>query len=154
MSGKCSVIIVLLLLVIAGGIYKYIFQGSVSGGTDGRTAIQLDAGERDAVLAEMRTFLASLQQVTAGISENDPGRVAQHARKSGKAVQATLPGTLMGKLPVEFKQLGHDTHTRFDQLAMDAEDMGDVSHALTQLSTLIQNCVACHEAYRIVVSGK
>ncbi|MDH5469447.1 MAG: hypothetical protein OEX75_02580, partial [Gammaproteobacteria bacterium] len=83
MGGKCFGIIVLLLLVIAGGIYKFIFQGSVSGGTDGRTAIQLDAGERDVVLAEMRAFLASVQQVTAGIAENDPGRVAQHARKSG-----------------------------------------------------------------------
>ena len=154
MSGKCSGMIVLLLLVIAGGIYKFIFQGSVSGGTDGRTAIQLDAGERDVVLAEMRAFLASVQQVTAGIAENDPGRVAQHARKSGKAAQAAVPGTLMGKLPMEFKQLGLDTHTRFDQLAMDAEDMGDVSHALSQLSTLMQNCVACHEAYRIDVSGK
>jgi mono/diheme cytochrome c family protein len=106
------------------------------------------------ILAEMRAFLASVQQVTAGISENDLQRVAEHARKSGKAAQAAVPGTLMGKLPMQFKQLGLDTHTKFDQLAMDVEDLGDANHALAQLSTLMQNCVACHAAYRIDVSGK
>lgn len=154
MNMKCFGVIGLLLLVIAGGVYKFIFQGSVSSSTDGRTAIHLDAGERDMILAEMRAFLASVQQVTAGISENDLQRVAEHARKSGKAAQAAVPGTLMGKLPMQFKQLGLDTHTKFDQLAMDVEDLGDGNHALAQLSTLMQNCVGCHAAYRIVVSGK
>ena len=154
MNGKCFGMIGLLLLVIAGGIYKFIFQGSVSNGTDGRTAIHLDASERDMVLAEMRAFLASVQQVTAGISKNDLQRVAEHARKSGKAAQAAVPATLIGKLPMQFKQLGLDTHTKFDQLAMDVEDLGDGNHALAQLSTLMQNCVGCHAAYRIDVSGK
>lgn len=154
MNMKCFGVIGLLLLVIAGGVYKFIFQGSVSSSTDGRTAIHLDAGERDMILAEMRAFLASVQQVTAGISENDLQRVAEHARKSGKAAQAAVPGTLVGKLPMQFKQLGLDTHTKFDQLAMDVEDLGDANHALSQLSTLMQNCVGCHAAYRIVVSDK
>jgi mono/diheme cytochrome c family protein len=154
MNMRCYGVIGLLLLVIAGGVYKFIFQGSVSGSTDGRTAIHLDAGERDMILAEMRAFLASVQQVTAGISENDLQRVAEHARKSGKAAQAAVPGTLVGKLPMQFKQLGLDTHTKFDQLAMDVEDLGDGNHALAQLSVLLQNCVGCHAAYRIVVSGK
>ena len=154
MNMKCFGVIGLLLLVIAGGAYKFIIQGSTSSSTDGRTAIHLDAGERDMILAEMRAFLASVQQVTAGISENDLQRVAEHARKSGKAAQVAVPGTLMGKLPMQFKQLGLDTHTKFDQLAMDVEDLGDADHALAQLSMLMQNCVGCHAAYRIVVSGK
>ncbi|MBT8121292.1 MAG: hypothetical protein KJO10_02055 [Gammaproteobacteria bacterium] len=154
MNMKCFGVIGLLLLVIAGGAYKFIFQGSVSSSTDGRTAIHLDAGERDMILAEMRAFLASVQQVTAGIYENDLQRVAEHARKSGKAAQAAVPGTLMGKLPMQFKQPGLDTHTKFDQLAMDVEDLGDGNHALAQLSMLMQNCVGCHAAYRIDVSGK
>jgi len=153
MSKKCSVVIVLLLLVIAGGIYKFIFQGSASEGTDGRMAIHLTTGERDLVLTEMRTFLESIQQVTKGVTAGDMKLVAESARKSGKAAQAAVPGTLVGKLPIQFKKLGFDTHARFDQLALDAEEFGDGEHAMSQLSTLMDNCVGCHAAYRFDISN-
>ena len=153
MSKKCSVVIVLLLLVIAGGIYKFIFQGSASEGTDGRMAIHLNTGERDLVLAEMRAFLESIQQVTKGTIADDMKLVAESARKSGKAAQGAVPGTLVGKLPVAFKKLGFDTHAKFDQLALDAEEFGDSEHAMSQLSTLMENCVACHAAYRFDIAN-
>ena len=63
-----------------------------------------------------------------------------------------IPGTLVGKLPVQFKKLGFDTHAKFDQLALDAEEFGDSDHALSQLSTLMKNCTACHAAYRFDIS--
>jgi len=154
MNKICSVIIALLLLVIAGGVYKFIFQGSTSGSTDGRIAIVLDAGERDLVLAEMRLFLESIQKITMGIAGDDMELVAEYARKSGMAATVGMPGTLMGKLPLGFKKLGPSTHKQFDQLALDAEDLGDAGHALSQLSVLMQNCVACHAAYRFTVSNE
>ena len=154
MNKKCMVIIVFLLLVIGGGIYKFIFQGSVPESTDGRVAVHLDAGETDLVLMEMRMFLDAVQQIVKGVNENDMKLVAEAARRVGKAAQEAVPGTLMGKLPIELKTLGFDTHTKFDQLAMDAEDLKDSSHSLEQLSTLMQNCVACHAAYRLDISSK
>jgi len=153
MSKKCSVVIVLLLLVIAGGIYKFIFQGSASEGTDGRMAVHLTSGERDLVLTEMRAFLESIQQVTKGITADDMKLVAESARKSGKAAQGAVPGTLVGKLPIAFKKLGFDTHAKFDQLALDAEEFGDSEHAMSQLSTLMDNCVGCHAAYRFDIAN-
>ena len=153
MSKICSVVIVLLLLVIAGGIYKFIFQGSASEGTDGRMAIHLTSGERDLVLTEMRAFLESIQQVTKGITADDMKLVAEYARKSGKAAQGAVPGTLVGKLPIQFKKLGFDTHAKFDQLALDAEEFGDSEHALSQLSLLMENCVGCHAAYRFDIAN-
>jgi len=154
MSKKCFGIVILVLLVITGGIYKFIIQGSISINTDERTAIHLNYEERDLVLAEMRAFLTSIQQITKGISENDMQRVADHAKKVGRAAQGEMPDTLMAKLPIRFKQLGFDTHTKFDQLVMDTEDLGDSNHALSQLSILMRNCVSCHAAYRIVGSNK
>ena len=56
MNKTCGGIIILLLLVISGGIYKFIFQGSTSPSTDGRSTIHLNADERDLVLAEMRAL--------------------------------------------------------------------------------------------------
>lgn len=154
MNKKCIVLIVVLLLIIVGGAYKFIFQGSVSSDSDGRTAIHLSTDERDLVLKEMRAFLESVQQITKGISDNDMALVAEHAKKVGRAAQSEVPGTLMGKLPIAFKKLGSDTHSKFDLLALDAESLGDSSHSLKQLSELMENCVACHATHRFEVSEK
>lgn len=148
MNKKCLVIIVILLSVITVGFYKFIIQGSTAESTDGRTEILLNDVERNLVLAEMRAFLNSVQQINQGISEDNMALVIESARKSGKAAQTGMPGTLVGKLPLQFKKLGGDTHEKFDELAMDAEDLGDRDHALEQLSTLMQNCVSCHATYR------
>jgi len=153
--NKISIgVIIFLLLVITGGIYKFIFQGSTSPSTDGRNSIHLNEDERDLVLTEMRAFLSSVQKITQGVAEDDMQLVAEYARQVGKAAQGDVPGTLVGKLPLAFKKLGFDTHSKFDQLAMDADDLGDGTHTLTQLSNLMQNCVACHETYRIDISTK
>lgn len=145
-------IIVLLLLIIIGGIYKFIFQGSVLPNPDGRSSVQLNIDERDFVLTEMRAFLSSVQKITQGISENDMQIVSEYARQVGTPAQNEMPGTLIGKLPLTFKKLGFDTHNKFDQLALDADDLGDGSHTLKQLSDLMQNCVTCHETYRIDIA--
>jgi len=154
MNKKCIVIVVFLLMVILAGVYKFIFQGDVSQSADGRATIHLNAGERDLVLAEMRAFLNSVQQIIQGVSDNDMKHIAEYSRMAGKAAQAEVPGTLMARLPLQFKQLGFDTHAKFDQLAMDAEDLEDNQHVLLQLSTLMQNCLACHAAFRIDISDK
>ena len=156
MNKVYPVIIALLLLVIAGGAYKFIFQGDVNNAlsNDGRVAINLKAGERDLVLEEMRSFLSSVQQISKGLAEDDMKLVADAARKVGRAAQTEMPATLGAKLPMEFKKLGHGTNMKFDQLAMDAEDLEDASQTLSQLATLIENCVACHAMYRFEVLGE
>jgi len=154
MGSKCLAIIIVLVLVISGGIYKFIFQGSVSPSTDGRMAIMLDAAEKDLVLAEMRAFLESVQMITHGVSQDDMALVISAAQKVGKEAQGAVPGTLVGKLPLEFKRMGFDTHTRFDQLALNAKEFGDPQTVLTELSTIMQNCTACHASYRLDVLAK
>lgn len=154
MNKKCFSIILLLLVIITGGVYKFIFQGSTAESSDGRISILLDPKERDLVLAEMRAFLISVQEINSAIAEDNLKLVSESARKVGKAAQGEVPGSLIGKLPLEFKKLGFDTHQKFDQLALDTDDLGDSNHALSQLSILMQNCVACHETYRIDTSIK
>ena len=148
MSKSCLTIITLLLMIIAGGVYKFILTADASKSSDTRELIQLTAAEKDIVLTEMRIFLTSTQQIIKGISEDDMELVASQAKKSGKAAQAEIPASLAKKLPAQFKKLGSDTHVKFDQIAMDAEDLGDNEHALSQLSVLLQNCTSCHELYR------
>ena len=139
---------VLILAIVAMG-YKFMVVGSVVPATDGREAIVLEPAERDLVLDEMRMFLASVQRITQAATAEDMVAAAKAAREVGLAAQQAVPGSLMGKLPLAFKKLGFDTHSKFDALALDAEQLGDPKHALQQLSTLMNNCVACHSAYQI-----
>lgn len=148
MCRVCWLSLVAVVMVAAGMTYKFIFHGAVQPTADGRQAIQLDDNERQLVLAEMRAFLESVQQITVGIAQNDMERVAASARKVGLATQQAVPASLVGKLPLTFKKLGRDTHAKFDAMALDAEQFEDSGHSLSQLGTLMQNCVACHAAYR------
>lgn len=144
-------IIVVLLLVIILGAYKFVFQGSVANikSDDGRTAIVLLPSEKDLILDEMRGFLSASQQIIQAVSQDDMQNVVIAAKKVGLAAQEEVPGSLVGKLPMAFKKLGFDTHTKFDELAMDAGDMEDKEQTLKLLAELMQNCVACHAAYRL-----
>ena len=143
--------IVILLMIITAGIYKFIFQGATSLASDNRTVIHLTQEERHIVLTEMRNFLISVQQISSGIADEDMELISLAARKSGNTVQRDMPGSLVGKLPIEFKQLGFNTHSRFDQISMDAETLSDRQHTLEQMAELMQNCIACHETYQFKV---
>lgn len=148
MSKTCLSIIALLVIIIFGGIYTLVIQSDVAKSSDNRELIHLDADEKDIVLTEMRIFLTSVQQITKGLSEDDLALVVTQAKISGLTTQAGVPETLAKKLPMQFKQLGSDTHAKFDQMAMDAEDLGDSDHTLSQLALLLQNCTSCHQTYR------
>jgi hypothetical protein len=150
MKKTCLTTIALLLSVLLFAGYKFI-TGSVSAGKDGRQVVQLNAGERDLVLKEMRGFLHATQQIIEAANGNDMAALAASARRGGKAAVKGVPMSLHAKLPLAFKQLGHDTHSQFDQIALDAEQMGDASLSLSQLSNILKNCVSCHEIYRLAV---
>ncbi|WP_428609645.1 hypothetical protein [Sedimenticola sp.] len=152
MCKLCWSSLTALFLAVALFGYKFLFQGDTAPMTDGRVAIQLTENERDLILSEMRAFVATLQNITQGIADDDLPQAALAARKAGMAAQGGVPLSLMGKLPMEFKQLGLDTHQKFDQLALDAEQLGDGNHTLGQLSELMQNCVGCHAAYRMTLN--
>lgn len=149
MCKKCWIVVGVLCVAMLGMAYKFMVQGSVTDSTDGRVAIQLNGAERDLVLGEMRMFLAAVQTITENSPKGDMEAIAAAARKVGRAAQQAVPATLVGKLPLEFKQLGFDTHAKFDQLALDAEQMGDRDTVLEQMGKMMQNCVACHATYRI-----
>jgi len=134
---------------LTGVLFKFLVQGSVVESTDNRLSLQLTDSERNLVLSEMRQFLASVQLITTAIASEDMTSIVSSARRVGMGAQGDVPVSLMGKLPLEFKKLGFDTHTKFDTLALDAEQLGDPQHTLEQLSQLMQNCVGCHAAYRI-----
>ena len=139
----------ILLLIVVAMAYKFIIAGCTVNATDGRQALTLEPAERDLVLTEMRMFLSSVQRINQALTTEDFNEIVKAAREVGAAAQEAVPGSLMGKLPLAFKTLGFDTHTKFDLLALDAEQLGDPKHTMQQLATLIKNCFGCHATYQI-----
>lgn len=149
MNRLCWLLTVIFAAATLALVYVFVVRGATVPASDGRTAILLAPGERDLVLAEMRTFLASVQTITTAVVEQDAAAVIAAARQVGAPKEHAVPASLIGKLPIAFKKLGFDTHDRFDQLALNTEQFGDTGNVLPELAQLMQNCVACHAAYRI-----
>ncbi len=114
-----------------------------------RKPILLKAEEAAHIRLEMRTFLSGVQKIVTGAAHNDMRMVAEAAQSVGMAAAHEVPAGLREKLPLEFKKLGHATHTGFDDLARDAASMADPNLALKQLSQLMSNCISCHATFRI-----
>ncbi len=118
---------------------------------DGRTVLHLAPDERAMILEEMRMFLGGVQKMTDALGRQDMPAVAEAARGVGQKMVHEVPPALRAKLPQEFRQLGFTVHREFDQIALDAESLKDVSYSLNQLSATLQKCVACHASYQIQV---
>lgn len=144
----CWAVTSALVLFIAVMGYKFIVVGSVTESDDGRTAIIMTSPERDMILGEMRTFLEGVQTIVEAIAEDDMATVASTATSIGMAATGGEPAALIAKLPLEFKTLGFGTHGAFDELAMEATDMGDSKIVMAKLGELMLRCTSCHASYR------
>lgn len=115
---------------------------------DSRTAIPLDAEQRNAVLVEMRTMLSSVDGVLRGVVRWDTAAIHTAALHSG-SVDAADPG-LERILPAEWMRLAIRTHTGFDSLAAAAVAKGATRETVTaHLADITPACVSCHAAYRL-----
>ncbi len=117
---------------------------------DSRTVIHLSSGHRALVIAEMHQFLSGLQQITEALSREDMDTVADVARSLGTSMSRHMPADLKQALPQGFREQGHAVHSGFDQIALDAEALGDRDHSLSQLGQTLDGCVACHNGFQIV----
>jgi hypothetical protein len=129
--------------------YQFIIKGDTEIASDGRTIILLEESERAFFLNEMRGFLIAVQQIIDGIEKDDMKQIAESARKVGTIGFASVPKSIIGKLPLATKKMGLATHTAFDQMAMDAESLADKEHTLSQLNQILSTCTACHSLYRL-----
>jgi hypothetical protein len=120
-------------------------------GHDDRVVLSLTPGERAVILEEMRMFLHGVQKMTGAMGKQDMPAVAGAARDMGQKMVHEVPPALREKLPMAFRQLGFSVHRDFDQIALDADSMKDVSFSLNQLSAVLQKCVSCHATYQIQV---
>jgi hypothetical protein len=151
-TGKIRIqraIIAVLVLVIAALAWKFIVAGSTHSAPDGRTLVELAPPERALMLAEMRGFVAGLQQVTDALARDDMAAVTTAALAVGTAKAHDVPVAMLAKLPLDFKRLAFGVHGGFDAIAQDARAGGPPGRILGRLSAVLAQCVECHSRYAL-----
>jgi len=150
MKTRLSILLNVILIALLGfGVFKFFIQGSSLPTDDGRTALVVKPADKNYILAEMRSFLERVQEITAAIGENDMETVSSVAAKAGEFSLADVPPSIIAIMPIEFKSLGMDTHALFRDLSEAAKNNPDPQAVATSLSDLMLNCTACHAGYRL-----
>ncbi len=81
------------------------------------------------ILQEMHMFLGGVQKITEALAKPDMVAVAAAARNMGQKMVRDVSPALRAKLPQAFRQLGFSVHGEFDQIALDADNLKDVSQS-------------------------
>jgi len=146
----------LLLAAVAAGGPALAHDDHGTASTDQRQVIRLTPAEKHFLLSEMRGFVVITQKIVSAATANDMAAVAEAARSGGlKAHQKdfanpeSLVHGIRKKAPAAFFPLGKETHQSFDRIAELATELKDRDVVLNTLAETLNNCIACHSAYRV-----
>lgn len=106
--------------------------------------LTLPTAAREAVLAEMRIMLQSIQGVLEAAARGDTAAVRAAARPAGMAMAADPH--LEALLPADWMALALDTHRAFDSLPSAGPEAAAI---LARLGQITGRCNACHAMYRL-----
>lgn len=121
---------------------------------DPRQHVELPPPMRKHMLANMRDHLAAIETISRLLAEGRYGEAADTAEsRLGMSAMAAHGGQHMAPhMPEGMRAIGSAMHRAASRLAVaarDAEVRGDLAGALTGLADVMQQCVACHAAYRV-----
>jgi len=141
------------ILIIAGILLTTVMN--LAQAEDNRTPINVSADRHEQLLAEMRGFLIAINGIVSGLANDDMESIVKVARANGRMRmrQDRINSGRRGRgfdAPQGFQMMGQTLHGKFDEIALDAEQMGDPQQTLEQLAATTDLCTACHASYRFV----
>ena len=121
---------------------------------DARQLVKFPEAMRLHTIASMRDHLLSLQEIDEALSKNEFDRAASIAeqRLGMSSLEAHDAAHLAPFMPEPMQEIGTQMHraaSRFAIAAQNASVGNDVRPALAALGSVMQQCVACHAAYRL-----
>ena len=121
---------------------------------DVRQAVRFPGEMRAHTLANMREHLQTLEGIDVALSRGDYEAAASLAeRKLGmSSLEAHGASHMAPFMPEGMQRIGSQMHraaSRFAIAAQDAAVSNDPKPALAALAQVMQQCVACHSAYRL-----
>ena len=123
--------------------------------SDQRQAVVFPEKTYDETLASMRAHLRAIDAVIAATATGEFSDAASAAEKGlGIGHQHGVDGLQSGHafMPPEMLTYGSAMHMNARQLVVtlrDAEVTGDIPAVLGALQTVTQQCVACHDAFKL-----
>ncbi len=127
---------------------------AVSAQADNRIKVELPDMMREHMMSNMRDHLLALETITRNLADQQYDAAADVAEsRLGMSSLETHGAKHLGKfMPKEMGEIGQNMHhaaSRFALAARDAELEGGLNKAFAALSEVMQQCVACHSAYRV-----
>lgn len=121
---------------------------------DARQKIDMPEMMREHMLGNMRDHLRALQEIQAALAKNEFGGAADIAeQRIGMSSLETHGAAHMAPhMPKPMQNIGTEMHraaSRFARTAQEASVKGDMSPVFEAYSKILQQCVACHSAYRV-----
>ena len=121
---------------------------------DNRIKVDLPEMMRDHLMANMRDHLETLELITSNLAKHDYEAAADAAEKRLGMSSLELHGAKhLGQfMPKEMGMIGtrmHHAASRFAVAARNAEVDGGLDKAFAALTEVMQQCIACHAAYRV-----
>ena len=122
--------------------------------TDERQLVKLPEPMRVHTIASMRDHLSALQEINAALSANgfdDAAGIAER-RLGMSSLEAHGAAHVAPYMPQAMRDIGTQMHRAASRFAVEAQNASvgnDVRPALRALSKVIEQCVACHAAYRL-----
>jgi cytochrome c556 len=121
---------------------------------DPRQLVSMPAPMQEHMLANMRDHLAAMVEIQAALAVGKFDQAADIAENrigmsSLERHDASHMAPYMPKAMQDTGSAMHRAASRFARTAQEAELEGGVPRALSSLSELTQQCVACHASYRL-----
>ena len=138
-------------LALLAGIALPVQGGEQS---DPRRKIDLPAMMQDHMKQNMRDHLLALSEIEEALGASQYGKAADIAeqRLGMSSLQSHGAAHMAPFMPKAMQDIGTEMHhaaSRFALSVRNAEVNGDLRPAMTDLSKVSRQCVACHAAYRI-----
>jgi hypothetical protein len=156
-------ILALALAAVGAGAYAlfanaqthdHSVAAAAMGQGDGRQLVTFPEPMRLHTITSMRDHLLTLQEIDEALSKNDFDKASRVAEERLGMSSLELHGAahIAPYMPQGMQDIGTAMHRSASRFAIEAQNAGvsnDVRPALAALSTVMQQCVACHAAYRL-----
>jgi hypothetical protein len=121
---------------------------------DARQLVKLPEAMRLHTITSMRDHLQALQEIDVALSQNGFDKAASIAeqRLGMSSLEAHGAAHIAPFMPKAMQEIGTQMHRAASRFAVEAQNgsvSGDVRPALAALGSVMQQCVACHAAYRL-----
>jgi len=121
---------------------------------DARQLVKLPEPMRLHTITSMRDHLLALQEINVALSKGDFDKAASIAETRLGMSSLELHGAahIAPLMPQRMQDIGTQMHRAASRFAVDAQSASasnDVRPVLAALGAVMQQCVACHAAYRL-----